>query len=310
MQVKAKGFTLIELLVVVAIIALLIAILLPSLGKARDRARLTVCQTRLRAWGQGFIMYASENNNALPLDGFDGTSSLPIGLWSDNFLWFNGLTVYMGTGNQSYYGLQQNATPGHPLPKGGQNSIFICPSAGEALGNTFVGGPDCDQMTTNPQGYFNVWGYDQIIQGSGSKGGGTSIQRPMLLCYGMNSQLRQLSMQSAQDYPGVAQPGDNRKLATLNPAAMVPLLAEKRININELETTDPNYSKSLAQSKITANRFTARHMKGGSVVMADGHVEWFLNSAINSGTGANKLYNYNIMNVIIWNPSNPLRPTN
>ena len=227
MRLKAKGFTLIELLVVVAIIALLIAILLPSLGKARDRARMTVCQTRLRAWGQGFIMYASENNNALPLDGFDGTSSLPIGLWNDNFLWFNGLTVYMGTGNLSYYDLQQNATPAHPLPKGGQNSIFICPSAGEALGNGFVGGPDADQMTLNPPGYFNVQGYSAINYTTGPKGGGSNLPQPMLLCYGMNSQLRQLSMQSAQDYPGVAQPGDNRKLATLNPAAMVPLLAEK-----------------------------------------------------------------------------------
>ena len=51
-------------------------------------------------------------------------------------------------------------------------------------------------------------------------------------------------------------------------------------------------------------------MKGGSVVMADGHVEWFLNQTINTGTGANKLFNYNIMNLVIWNPSNPLRPTN
>ena len=55
-----RGFTLVELLVVISIIALLIAILLPSLRKARDQAKAVVCQTNLHAVGQGMHSYATD----------------------------------------------------------------------------------------------------------------------------------------------------------------------------------------------------------------------------------------------------------
>lgn len=60
------GFTLIEVLVVVAIIALLISILLPSLKRARDQARATVCQTNIRSLMTAFLTYASETKGFLP----------------------------------------------------------------------------------------------------------------------------------------------------------------------------------------------------------------------------------------------------
>lgn len=63
------GFTLIEVLVVVAIIALLVAILLPSLANARDQARRSVCLNNEHQMGIGMGMYAADHKQSLPMRG-------------------------------------------------------------------------------------------------------------------------------------------------------------------------------------------------------------------------------------------------
>jgi prepilin-type N-terminal cleavage/methylation domain-containing protein/prepilin-type processing-associated H-X9-DG protein len=63
---RRAAFTLVELLVVIGIIAVLIGILLPVLGRAREQSKRTACLANLRTLGQAMIMYANANRDRLP----------------------------------------------------------------------------------------------------------------------------------------------------------------------------------------------------------------------------------------------------
>lgn len=95
---KKNGFTLIELLVVISIIALLLGILLPSLNKARELARKTVCKSNLHSYGLALIMYTSDNGGTYP-DCYKWLWKSGGGgcMWHDASLKADGqLSVYLG----------------------------------------------------------------------------------------------------------------------------------------------------------------------------------------------------------------------
>jgi prepilin-type N-terminal cleavage/methylation domain-containing protein/prepilin-type processing-associated H-X9-DG protein len=71
-----RGFTLVELLVVIAVLAVLVALLLPALQRARNQARAVACMSNLRQIGMALVTYASDNRMAIPhrLSEFNGSS--------------------------------------------------------------------------------------------------------------------------------------------------------------------------------------------------------------------------------------------
>lgn len=93
-----RKFTLIELLVVIAIIAILAAMLLPALNKARNAARKTTCMNQMKQIGTTVALYCDDNEGYLPRQG--------TAVSGDKRRWFD-LIIHYYTTAQNWYDIKQ-----------------------------------------------------------------------------------------------------------------------------------------------------------------------------------------------------------
>ena len=136
---RSRGFTLIELLVVVAIIAILAALLLPALVRAKDKAKRIYCLNSLRKIGLFMQFYTDENKDVFPAHRNQNES--------DNAT--TALTNWWGT---AIIGYARN-----------QSNLFCCPAIkGSRLDNgvAWTWNFDCDKVGYGINSFFNcLWPY-------------------------------------------------------------------------------------------------------------------------------------------------------
>jgi prepilin-type N-terminal cleavage/methylation domain-containing protein/prepilin-type processing-associated H-X9-DG protein len=251
-QKKSLGFTLIELLVVIAIIAILAAMLLPALAKAKAKAQQTACFNNLKQWGLADSMYVDDNGEVFPWPRYETGSAAQ----QDNPSWGDVSTFYgmtPQTGNDVWFNALPPLVGGKPLYEwvadskdfASQKSIFTCPTA-------------------IAQGY-----YPPDVNGTALNGYMEPLARP-LFNYAMNSKY------SANETPAGQATDTRLKSGMVAHGSAFVLFSEVHMRSDET----PFYGTSanqvdLATPHCYTTRFSARHNSGGDITFADGHVNYY-----------------------------------
>ncbi len=246
-QRRHQGFTLIELLVVIAIIAILAAMLLPALAKAKAKAQGISSLNNIRQWSLAQTLYVDDFNQLLPTTkiptgtpGFSGNEDTPnwLDLTSVEFLnrannttygrevWFNALPTYIRA--EPLYMTAVNST--QKIYNSGKN-IFWCPTAASQ-------------------------GVESTI----------NLNDRAMFSYGINS--KRVDPRDPVTTP-------IKLTAFVRPSATV-AFSENRMRSDDLPYFgDPTKAATLGSPQCYTTRFSGRHNKMGNLSFMDGHAASF-----------------------------------
>jgi len=237
---KRRGFTLIELLVVIAIIALLMSILMPALGQAKEHAKSVICLTNLRNIGTAVQGYGSSNR-----DYFVAGTWVYEGGQADS--WASILTKDGYFNAPMYYG-SDRVDLDEPAPAQARRATIDCPNSSGTVEMNPSQGPFDPQTSQRVFGLFPFAADTEADQGDiyssyGFSGNNNDEQMPMVF-HKRGEDSKPLSRM-----PEAPKPAD---LAML-------------------------YEGSWSHNTWAPNRIGAYHMQAQktNVVLADGHAEPF-----------------------------------
>jgi prepilin-type N-terminal cleavage/methylation domain-containing protein/prepilin-type processing-associated H-X9-DG protein len=239
MKTNSKGgFTLIELLVVIAIIAILAAMLLPALNKAKEKANRTSCLSNLRQWGLALGMYLDDSQQVFPDFSIPSSAAgAPSGYSQDKINWTD-LTAFAnaGSGNGAWFNALPADVGGQPLwqyaaaPANfvGSRNIFNCPTARFLPGET-----------------------DPLMR--------------VAFSYGINFKATNGATAASSPF---------KATVVLHPSAFV-FFSDDRANSTETPYYGSNPLTDLGAPRGSLNHLSSRHSAGGNLSFLDGHSSYF-----------------------------------